>query len=813
MAKSRETIVLMVFIVLLVALLVVPRMGQGPSTRGWALGGQSSISGTPAGNGLADRQVLGLFSESFADNLKTKYPKSEWSSVRNVRMFVRWRNVEPEKGKFDWAALDSEINAALSLGINSILLTISGPTPPFATNKANPGDPQLGPPKNIKDWGDFCAAIAKRYKGYVDYYQIWNEPGWDIDAPPAKNGLVYFSGQADYQYMGILRSAYNAIKVVNPDAYVASGSLMNGLTREPTSFVNYDTLMAGRNQDISMKVESAGNIVAERPMYFDYHGAWTGGTDELGVKAPRNTWYLAEGATHPGFEEWISIQNPGDINADVTITYMFPGGGTQKQAVTVGPHSRSTVDVNTAVGPYKDVSARVSSPRQPIVVERPMYFNYQNKWDGGSIESGVAEPSKTWYLAEGTTQSGFDEWISLMNPGATAAKVNVTYMFQGGQTQKQEKILPPTSRETILVNKVVGPNRDVSAKVEASSPIIAERPMYFNYHGVWTGGDTQVGATAPATDWFFAEGTTRNNKYDGQFDEWISIQNPGDIDTNVEFTYMFPGGGTKKAARVVPAHARETVNVNQAVGENQDVSVRVSSKQPIVAERPMYFNYHNAWTGGTVVLGCQQSGKTWYFAEGTTRQGFDEWLTLQNPGGAAASATITFMFGDGSTQKKTVVLPPNSRTTVGVNQSVSMGTICDGVAFHPYDYPQWWSWYYRQIVDICDKYGYRHEDVISSEIGWPNGTNSAFSVEGQRQAIGELGVGQLLAAGCRKIWIFEDIDRPPGSSPNQDYYGLFNYYGKPYPSWNEYKNWQSKLPDYGNRPTKLTIKKSSGKSR
>jgi len=30
-------------------------------------------------------------------------------------------------------------------------------------------------------------------------------------------------------------------------------------------------------------------------------------------------------------------------------------------------------------------------------------------------------------------------------------------------------------------------------KIEAASPIVAERPMYFNYKGSWTGGHDVVG--------------------------------------------------------------------------------------------------------------------------------------------------------------------------------------------------------------------------------------------------------------------------------------------------------------------------------
>jgi hypothetical protein len=44
------------------------------------------------------------------------------------------------------------------------------------------------------------------------------------------------------------------------------------------------------------------------------------------------------------------------------------------------------------------------------------------------------------------------------------------------------------------------------------------------------------------------------------------------------------------------------VNVNDDAGANQDISAEVSSDQPIIVERPMYFDYQG-WTGGHDVVG------------------------------------------------------------------------------------------------------------------------------------------------------------------------------------------------------------------
>jgi hypothetical protein len=417
--------------------------------------------------------------------------------------------------------------------------------------------------------------------------------------------------------------------------------------------------------DISMHVQSDKEIIAERPMYFSYKAALPGGSTETGVPKPGKTWYLAEGSTWSGAEEWICIQNPGDTDAHVTISYMFQYGVTRRQGVLVRPHSRYTVDVKLFAGPDKDVSARLVSD-QPVVVERPMYFNY-NGLGGGSIGAAVSSLSKRWYLAEGATHKGFIEWIALMNPNASPTRAHITYVFPGGATSTQNVNLAAHSRKTVLVNDFVGPNRDVSAIVESDLPIVAERPMYFDYHGVWKGGSSQTGAVSPGTLWCFAEGTTMRNQAAGYFDEWLSILNPGNEDSLFTVTYMFDNGTVKKVGGYVGAHSRRTIDVNSVVGNDRNVSVRVESSKPLVVERPMYYKYHNAFDGGDVEMGTRGGSKDWYFAEGTNREGFEEWLTLMNPQRTEATTQVVLMLEDGTTRDFTYVLPPQSRTTITVN--------------------------------------------------------------------------------------------------------------------------------------------------
>ncbi len=87
----------------------------------------------------------------------------------------------------------------------------------------------------------------------------------------------------------------------------------------------------------------------------------------------------------------------------------------------------------------------------------------------------------------------------------------------------------------------------------------------------------------------------------------------------------------------------------------------------------MYFLYNGAWSGGHCVTGVTLPAADWHFAEGCTREGFDTYLTLENPQGVKADAEFTFMTGEGEVIPHAVELPPRSRTTLHVNHIVGPG--------------------------------------------------------------------------------------------------------------------------------------------
>ena len=59
----------------------------------------------------------------------------------------------------------------------------------------------------------------------------------------------------------------------------------------------------------------------------------------------------------------------------------------------------------------------------------------------------------------------------------------------------QNITVTPGTRATVSVNALLGPNMDSSLILESSVPVVAERPMYFNYKGFAQGGSDTRGYT------------------------------------------------------------------------------------------------------------------------------------------------------------------------------------------------------------------------------------------------------------------------------------------------------------------------------
>ncbi len=117
-----------------------------------------------------------------------------------------------------------------------------------------------------------------------------------------------------------------------------------------------------------MQSTNGAPIVAERPVYFSYTGAWTGGHDVVGAAAPARRFYFAEGTARPDFDPYFCIQNPTQFDALVNITFYLGDGQTKEHGILVRPTSRETVVIKDVLGSADDVAHDLAFGAAPEVV-------------------------------------------------------------------------------------------------------------------------------------------------------------------------------------------------------------------------------------------------------------------------------------------------------------------------------------------------------------------------------------------------------------------------------------------------------------
>ena len=126
-----------------------------------------------------------------------------------VRIDLVWADVEPKRGVEKWKVYDELVAAARARGLE--VLAIVAYTPAWATD----GPVIAGVPRDPRDWSGFCERAARRYRGQVAAWEIWNEP----------NLPRFWAGSRAEYIEKILLPAARALRVGDADALVGGPGL------------------------------------------------------------------------------------------------------------------------------------------------------------------------------------------------------------------------------------------------------------------------------------------------------------------------------------------------------------------------------------------------------------------------------------------------------------------------------------------------------------------------------------------------------------------------------------------------------------
>jgi hypothetical protein len=275
-----------------------------------------------------------------------------------------------------------------------------------------------------------------------------------------------------------------------------------------------EELFDGRGQalastDVSavLEVTAGPAIIVERAMYLSREGeVFSAGHESAGVVAPATTWFLAEGATGPYFDEFVLIANPDARPALVEARYLLPDGTVHTATYTVAPFSRFNIWIDEEVIPgagrvLADTAVSVtlrSTNEVPIVVERAMWWPGSSAtWQEAHNSPGAVASGTRWALAEGEVggPADADTYVLIANVSPSAGQVRVTLLFEDATTLTREFAVAGQSRFNVWVRaefpQAYGRRFGVVVESAGGTPaqLVVERAMYGNALGTqWAAG-------------------------------------------------------------------------------------------------------------------------------------------------------------------------------------------------------------------------------------------------------------------------------------------------------------------------------------
>jgi hypothetical protein len=183
------------------------------------------------------------------------------AGITYARQYFPWREIEAQRGVYDWAKWDRIVTAAQANGIHLVAVLY---TAPAWSQRDSERDMPGAPPNDFAEFARFAGEFSKRYGDALDYYQIWDEPNVEPHWGRRNADPV--------EYAQMLMPAANAIRAHDANAKILlAGLAMNLEVHRPHP--NYSEILFLRGL-YEIGAQKYFDIVAAKP-----YGMWTGPED------------------------------------------------------------------------------------------------------------------------------------------------------------------------------------------------------------------------------------------------------------------------------------------------------------------------------------------------------------------------------------------------------------------------------------------------------------------------------------------------------------------------------------------------------
>jgi len=336
------------------------------------------------------------------------------------------------------------------------------------------------------------------------------------------------------------------------------------------------------------------------------------------ASAQSSDWYCAGGSgTGAGpATATLFLVNATDRPVGATLIVSASSGATASRTLTVPAFGQLTAVPSTLVqGPW--LGSRIAVDGGGVTVSQAVHG--PQGWSQAPCASTTAP---TWYFASGSTATGNLLFVSVYNPAASMAVVDLTFDTPGGVVAPQQfqgLVLAPGAVTTAEVASFVQNQPWVSAVVQArAGQVVADEVS--ERVGTVSGLSLRLGSPSPEHQWYLARTVDVTGGRSA-----LAVFNPTATTEKVQVAIRLPSGPVAPVEHEVPPATTWTLVTSGLirVPPNVDYATTVTalSGQGVVVDRV---------AAAAAVASPPQWGAVAATPSGWTTAGAGRWL-LANP--------------------------------------------------------------------------------------------------------------------------------------------------------------------------------------
>lgn len=367
----------------------------------------------------------------------------------------------------------------------------------------------------------------------------------------------------------------------------------------------------------------------------------------------------------PATSASLLLANAGERPVQASVTTAVAGARPRQSAVTLPAHGQAVVPESLAGG--HDVAASVAVEGGGVAVEQRL-----STGSGASTVPCASAPSQHWYFASGSTAQGDRLLVSLYNPLATDAIVDVSFATDKGVARPgdDQGVVVPAGSQVVLD---VGAHVQLRPVVATAVSVRLGRVVAYESQigtGSRSGVALALGAPSAATAWHFPAGLVAPGTQ-----EALDVFNPGGEPADVRIGLQLTSGQAEPLrVRVGPdavLHLPLDKEHRIPGGVPFAAVVRSTNGVGVVAERSVLDGSPGHLQGRTATLGGHRA-TTWVFAAGPAPGGGAS-LVVEDPGRAAVHVSVSRLDGTEAVPvpgMSEVAVSPGRPTTLALGKSL-----------------------------------------------------------------------------------------------------------------------------------------------